>query len=170
LRNVNVETKDELKIYSNFCNNSSAKENYSDICKDIFQESNAIADKKEEKEWEDFNKKYWVEYNPRAKNGYSVYEKKSNFLILGEGLAQSANQFIPMWMNNMQLSNQIDVMTNQALYQKQLSYMSAPNSPWMNLPYMQGNYFPNPMLNPMFNPSFNMSNPFLNNPGFNFSK
>jgi hypothetical protein len=40
------------------------------------------------------------------------------------------------------LNSQIDMMTNQGLYLKQMNYMNDPNSPWMlNNPYFQGNYY-----------------------------
>lgn len=158
-------SKDELKEYSSYCENMSQAPTgeIAKICQEINQSYSAALKTKNTKDWEQFNKDYWVEYNPKAKNGeYDVYYKKSNLRIFGEGLSQSVNRIYPMWFGNFQLSNQIDFMTNQALYQKQLNYMYTPNSPWMNLPYFQGSYFPTS--------NFNNSNPFLSTNGFNFSK
>ncbi|MGZ3809101.1 MAG: hypothetical protein ACXVCE_13520, partial [Bacteriovorax sp.] len=61
-------SKDELKGYKNYCQNTSAKDKYKDICDDIFIEARSIENEKESKEWDDFNKQYWVEHNPRSKN------------------------------------------------------------------------------------------------------
>ena len=136
-------------------------------CSDINNAINELRTTKTNKEWSDFNNKYWVTYNPKAKNGYDVYEKKSNLRIFGEGLSQSVKNIFPIWSTNLQLNGQIDLLTNQAMYSKQLNYMYSPTSPWATSNYFQGNYFGNMG-------AFNMSNPFLNNTintnGFNFSK
>ena len=157
-------SKDELKVYSSYCQNMSASQDSdtNEVCQKVRQYNSEIQNQREAKDWEEFNNKYWVEYNPRSKAGYDVYEKKSNSRIFAEGLSQSVSKIFPVWLGNMQLSNQIDIMTNQALYQKQLNYMYSASSPWSNFPYFQGSYFPNS--------SFNLSNPFLSNNGFNFSK
>jgi len=59
-----------------------------------------------------------------------------------------------MWIKDMQLSSQIDMMTQQALFQKQMMYMQNPNSPWMT----NYQYFPN---------AFTTTN---SSGGFNFGK
>jgi hypothetical protein len=147
-------SKQELNTYANYCQNSSLTSDklLQGVCGDIYKELNRIAKQKEAKDWDQFYDKYWVEYNPRSKNGYDVYEKKSNLRIVGEGVSQSIGKIYPIWMNNQQLNYQIDFMTNQALYQKQLNYMYSYGSPWMNYSYFQGAYF---------NSNFNTSNPFL---------
>ena len=137
-------SKAELEDYKNECqnNNISNIESVQVVCRDIFSESNKIANMKEAKEWDDFNNKYWVKYSDKNAKGYEVFEKKSELRIFGEGIRQSVGQILPMWLGNMQLSNQIDMMTNQALYMKQMNYMYNPTSPWMiNNPYFQGSYF-----------------------------
>lgn len=152
-------SKPELEVYKNYCQNSTVARNETaaTICRDVYRESNLIANQKESQEWDDFNKKYWVEYSKTSKKGYEVYEKKSNARILGEGLSQSINKIYPAWLMNYQLNSQIDMMTNQALYQKQMMYMYNPTSPWMNMPYFQGSYYPSGNANTM-------------SQGFNFSK
>lgn len=150
-------SKAELEIYKNYCQNTSVNRVSvaSTVCNDIFKESASIANIKETAEWDEFNKKYWVEYSKTSKKGYEVYEKKSNFRILGEGLSQSVNSIYPMWFANAQVGSQIGIMTNQALYQKQMMYMYNPTSPWMAQPYFQGAYFPSTSTN--FTQGFNFS-------------
>ena len=46
-----------------------------------------------------------------------------------------------MLIQNFQFSNQLDLMTNQAMYMKQYQYMNTPTSPWMMNSTFQGNYF-----------------------------
>lgn len=137
-------SKSELEVYKNYCQNTSLPQSAvtSSICRDIYSESNQIAHLKETQEWDEFNKKYWVEYSKTSKRGYDVYEKKGNARIFGEGLSQSINTIYPVWLGNFQLTNQITMMTNQALYQKQMNYVYSANSPWMTIPYFQGSYFP----------------------------
>ncbi len=159
-------SKAELREYSVYCQDSSASDDsdVKEVCKKVGQYSSEIKDQKESKEWEEFHKKYYVEYNPSSKNGYDVYEKKSNGRFFAEGLGQTLYTAYPIWLNNYMLSNQIDMMTNQAIYQKQLNYMYTPTSPWMmNSPYFQGNYFGFPTTS-----NFNTSNPYLSTPGYNF--
>lgn len=75
-------SKPELEVYLNFCNTTSANTTYADICNNIIEDANAVRDKKEAKEWEQFHKDYWVVYDKTATKGYSVYSKKSNWRIL----------------------------------------------------------------------------------------
>lgn len=142
-------SKSELEVYKNYCQNTSLPQSpvTGSICRDIYSESNQIAHLKETQEWDEFNKKYWVEYSKTSKRGYDVYEKKGNARIFGEGLSQSINTIYPVWLGNFQLTNQITMMTNQALYQKQMNYVYSPNSPWMTIPYFQGSYFPTATTN-----------------------
>ncbi len=140
-------SKEELRTYINYCNNSTLPtENnvVSLICADAKREYKAIEKKKDSKEWDEFNRKYWVQYNAKSESGFEVLEKKSNWRILGEGLSYSIPQLFPAAMQNFQMGFQIDQMTQQALFQKQFSYMNDPNSPWMvNYPYFQSNYLTN---------------------------
>ena len=135
-------SKKEIGIYQNYCNNTALREKsfITDICRDINSEAKKLSLQKENSEWDKFNKDYYVQYDPVATKGYKVYEKKSNLRILASGLYQSLNNVVPIWMGNMQMNYQIDYMTNQALYQKQMMYMNSLDSPWMNLPYFSGTY------------------------------
>lgn len=152
---LGVFSKQEINIYSNYCQNTSPEEAFAKTCQEIFKEQNRLAPLKDSKDWEEFNKKYYVEYNPRSKNGYSAYEKKSNVKILGEGFLLNVNNMYSTWVSDFQMGLQIESMTNQAIYTKQINYMNDPTSPWMLMnPYFQGNY-----LNTI--PTTN---------GFNFSK
>lgn len=156
-------SKDELKVYENYCSGTTAGNNYQDICRDIYRESNAIKNVKESKEWAEFSNKYWIVPNDKSAKGYDVYEKKSNGRIFGEGLSQSVGSIYPMWLTNFTLTYQIENMTNQALFLKQLNYMYSPTSPWMANSYFQGSYY-------TFPASSNFATPFSTSAGFNFSK
>ena len=163
---VGLFSKAEINQYKNYCNETTYKTSCgvtcTNICNQINNESNAMSGKKESKEWADYNKKYIVTYNPHSKNGYDVRERKSNWKIFGEGAAQSVTSIIPIWLNDYQMTNQINMMTDQAIYQKQMNYLYTQANPWGMLPYFQGNNFGTM-------PQFNTTNPFLNNTGFNFS-
>lgn len=147
-----VFSKKELAEFITCCNNNSTSscntENTKQanpntcerICSEATSEYNKIKSFKDADEWDEYQRKYWVDKTPNPENGkdYTAVEKKSNWRILGEGLVQSRalNQGIGIWIADMQLQSQIDMMTQQALFQKQLMYMNNPNSPWMiNYPY-----------------------------------
>ena len=136
-------TKAELDSFKNICGNNSLKsETIEEICLEINKESNRIANQKESAEWAAFNKKYWVKRNESNSKGYDVYEKKIPGRIIGDGLVQITGQIAPMIIGNMNMNYQIDMMTNQAIYMKQMNYMNDPNSSWMmNNSYFQGNYY-----------------------------
>ncbi|MFA6235749.1 MAG: hypothetical protein WC635_00370 [Bacteriovorax sp.] len=137
-------SKAELEVYKNYCRNSSVIKAAvaASVCKDIYNESNKIAGVKETKEWEDFNKKYWVEYSPKNKKGYEVYEKKSTLRIIGEGLSPNVGKLYNMFMFNYSLESQIQAMTMQGQYQKQMMYMNTPGTPWMPYSNFQQFYYP----------------------------
>jgi len=158
-------SKDELKNYMSYCQNTSEKDlEIKEICQKVSQLNSEIASKRELKEWEAFNNKYYVDYNANSEKGYVVYEKKSNVRIIGEGLAPLVGQIVPLWLGNLQMENQINFLTNQAINQKQMNYMYTPFSPWMNSPYFQANYFPMQAVN------FNSPYTANTSAGFNFAK
>ena len=135
-------SKSEMGIYGEYCKGKITDSALVDICKDVVKENNRLANTRDTKDWDDFNKKYWVQYSSTSSKGYDVYEKKSNARIIGEGVSQSINTLYPVWFGNYQLNNQISMMTNQALYMKQLNYMNNPTSPWsLSNPFFQVNYF-----------------------------
>ncbi|MBC7540783.1 MAG: hypothetical protein H7281_18325 [Bacteriovorax sp.] len=135
-------SKPEMAIYNDYCRDNNPDATIIETCKDIRVEHDRLSGLRDTKDWDEFNQKYWVENSKTNKVGYDVYEKKSNARIFGEGLSQSINKIYPIWFGNFQLNSQIDSMTNQALYMKQMNYMNNPTSPWMlNNPYFQGNYF-----------------------------
>jgi hypothetical protein len=159
-------SKPEMNVYNEFCKDNNPDPTITETCRDITDEHNRLSNLRDTKDWDDFNKKYWVESSKTAKIGYDVYEKKSNARIFGEGLSQNINKIYPIWFGNFQLSTQIDAMTNQALYMSQLNYMNNPTSPWMlNNPYFQGSYFG---ATGAFTGLGTTSMPTTN--GFNFSK
>ena len=158
-------SKAELKNYMNYCQNTSEDDSeIRETCQKVSQLNSEIASQKELKEWEAFNNKYYVDYNQHSKTGYDVHEKKSNFRIIGEGIAPMIGQIVPMWLGNFVMENQINMLTAQAINQKQMNYMYSPSSPWMNTPYFQFNYLQ--MQNVNFNSPFTATT----SAGFNFGK
>lgn len=147
-------SKSELRNYAKACESSSVRKAAQMVCNDINKEYGKIADLKETNEWEAFNKDYWVEKATNEK-GYVAHKKKSNFELMGQALAQNANKFIPMFLSNLQFKSQIDLMTNQGMYLKQVNYMNDATSPWMTN-YFSGTYYSIPTV--------------LSTGAFNFSK
>lgn len=153
-------SKDELRSYSTYCQTESATKKdspYKDICIDVQKASQAIAKVKESKEWAEFNRTHWVEQDPDSEKGYKIYKKRSNGSLFAEAFGKSMNNILPMWMGDMQLQAQIDMLGSQALYQKQLNYMYDFNSPWMTS-YFQADYYS----------GFNNAQMVLGTPGYVF--
>jgi hypothetical protein len=159
-------SKSEMAVFAQFCKEKESDKEIVTICKDIQSENNRLAKVRNNKEWDNFNKKYYVQYNRKNPKGYDVIEKRSNASIIGEGLLQNVNRIFPLWINNFQMENQINYLTNQALITKQVNYMNDPTSPWMNSnPYFQTNYFP------MFGGFPGFGSPTVpTSGGFNFTK
>lgn len=160
-------SKDEIIAYSNYCNENMPDATMEEICKDIKEEQKRLSRIKDLKQLKEFNNKYIVEVNPDTGRS-SYYEKKSGMSIFGEGLKQSfssnAGRIFPMWLGNYQMSGQLDIMTDQAIYNKQMNYMYDPNSPWMNYnPYFKGNYYGTAEFTGFTNTTMPVTN------GFNFS-
>ncbi len=156
-------SKNELETYMSYCQNADMK-NFGDICADVQKEVIAIKGVKELKEWEDYSNKYWIVPSKKDPKGYEVYERKSNSRIFAEGLSQSVGSVFPVWMGNMNLKSQINVLESQALYMKQMNYMYTQSSPWnMGFPYFQGSYYSFPTA------TTNYSSPFNSSAGFNFT-
>lgn len=118
-------SKDELKSYSSYCQFDATKkdEHYKNICADVDNLSSAIGNKRESKEWEKVYKSHWVQYNPHPEKGYTMVRNRSNASLITASLARTMNNIVPIWMGDLQMKSQIDVLGIQALYQKQLNYM-----------------------------------------------
>ncbi len=128
-------SKAELDSFKNYCSNLTDKEkgNLSEVCGMVETDKVARSKKKDVKEWEDFNNRYWVNYDASSPEGYRKIEKKSTMRLVGEGMLPVIPSLIPIWFGNYQMKNNIDMLTNQALYQKQMlhSIDVYNNSPWM---------------------------------------
>jgi hypothetical protein len=168
---LGIFSKQELSIYQNYCDNTKLKSTdvVASICRDITIERNQIMGQKESSEWDKFNEDYIVQYSPINPKGYDVYQKRSNFSIIGRSFLESANRIVPMWTMNEQYKYQIDYMTNQALYQKQMMYMNSPDSPWLSMPYFGGYYYNTFGTGNMTNTGFNFGAGATINAGFNFT-
>lgn len=128
-------SKAELESFKTYCSNltDKTKSTLSDICGTVESDKIARSKKKDTKEWEEFNNKYWVNYDESSPSGYRKIEKKSTMRIIGEGVLPVVPGLIPIWFGNYQMQNNIEMLTNQALYQKQMLHTMSVynNSPWM---------------------------------------
>lgn len=139
----------QLATFSASCTNAETSKNFKDVCNSIngeirVKEEVKIAKVKENKKWEDLNRDNYVSYDARSPTGYSTVKKKSSLQIFGEGVLPILPMALPMWLGNLQERQNIDMLTNQAIFQKQYLYnMDIYNkSPWM----YDFNYF---MYNPL---------------------
>ena len=158
-------TKEEINQYVNDCNNS--KDNNDkvsaivSICNLVYAENQNMKNVMTEIDSDKYNREYIVEYNPNSKTGYTAKAKKSWIRAGGEAVAASIPQFYNTMLMNISLNYQIQELENQAMFQKQLSYMNDPNSPWMTtMPYFQSQFY-------NYGGGFDFQK-YSNNKGFNF--
>lgn len=158
-------SKAELESFRGSCSNLSSAErkNLSEVCGVVDTDKAARAKKKDTREWEEFNDKYWVNYDETSPTGYRKIEKKSTMRIIGEGVLPVAPSLIPMWFGNYQMKNNIEMLTNQAIYQKQMLHTISVynNSPWM-YSYNYFGFMPYSMTG--------TTGTTTTNPGFNFGQ
>lgn len=169
-----VMTPEKLKPFSDTCNsNKFITNNFNEICKQITDEytvkvQNEELVKKQNAKWEKYNEENYVEYNSKSPTGYSAVKKKSAWRVVGEGVLPVIPNALPIWLGNMQMKNNISMLTDQALMQKQyLHNVDIYNqSPWL----YNYNYFG------YGNPFMPGSNPLTGNSGlggsggFNFGQ
>jgi hypothetical protein len=139
-------TKEEINQYVNDCNNSKDKNDkvpaIVSICNLVYAENQNMKNKMTDIESDKYNRDYIVEVNPNSKTGYTAKAKKSWIRAGGEAVAASIPQFYNTMLMNISLKYQIQELENQAMFQKQLSYMNDPNSPWMTtMPYFQSQFY-----------------------------
>lgn len=134
-------TKEEMSSFSGICQGDDFTSSFSDVCQEIGSEK-VVRDKvMDSKEWETFNDKYWVSYDEKSPKGYSVAKKKSNLRVFGEGVLPVVPQMLPMVFGNYMMKQNINMLTNQALYQKQMlhNFDVYNSNPWMyNYNYFGG--------------------------------
>lgn len=137
--------KNEMNSFTSACKGNS-NSNISDACELVARENTchvAVTERiqqtiqKEKPIVED--DKNWVRYD--GNGGYTKIAKKSTLRVVGEGMLPAIPQMIPMFFANYQTRQNIDMLTNQALFQKQMlhSYDIYNSSPWMyNYNYFGG--------------------------------
>lgn len=126
-------SKNEMAEFHSVCKADNYYQNFKEICSEI-GEAKVERDKvKDNKEWDEFNEKYWVSYDANSPKGYSVAKKKSNLRVFGEGFLPVVPTMIPMFFGNYAMGQNINTLTNQGLYQKQMlhTYDVYNSSPWM---------------------------------------
>ncbi len=131
--------KKEMKEYIELCQQESKLKGpiASEVCQYIRKDFAEVQDTKTTEEWRDFHNKYYVVNNPNNPKGYDVYEKRSNWSILGDSAPQIIGTGFTMLLQNMQFNYQLDALTNQAMMQKQWMFdMNYLNDFWMTNYYL----------------------------------
>ena len=131
-------SKQEMSDFKDVCaNNKDIASTYSDICREISGEKvarDAVEDKGEKTaKWVKYNDENWVTYDDKSPNGYSSVKKKSALSVFGAGVLPVLPQMLPMVIGNYMMQQNIDTLTNQALYQKQMlhNFDVYNSNPWM---------------------------------------
>jgi hypothetical protein len=129
----------ELEKFSESCKNTSVNTKFSkQVCASVNAEIQVKEEVKTEnikrnRKLDKLNEENYVTYDRNSPSGYSVTKKKSTGRIIAEGMAPGIPMLLPAFLGNWQMKMNIDMMTNQALYQKQMlhNYDVYNNSPWM---------------------------------------
>ncbi len=119
--------------------------------------------------WKVDNEKYWITRDSSVKGGVRRTPKKTTMELLGEGLAPVITSLVPIWLTNLQMTNQIDMLTQQALAEKQYYHTVEMynQNPWMyGAPYFQGHYLPTQNIGAI---GVSSTTSGTNNTGYNFS-
>lgn len=139
--------RDILSVVANNCK----KIGDDDIFKKVCQIASGEQSKKEDsdarmKRWDDLNRDYWIKKDSNAKDGFIKTEKKKTWELIGEGLKPSLTSIVPVWFNNYQMKSNINMLTQQALAEKQYNHTIDiyNQNPWMyGYPFtFQSNFFP----------------------------
>ncbi len=126
----------DLQEYQNTCSSLSQKDEAlknatKDVCdiiaSDMKKKQDAV---KKEKVYNDPN--YYYDYDSKSGNVVKT-QKKSAMRVFGEGILPVAPSLIPMWFNNFQTKQNINMLTAQGIYQKQMlyNYEIYNQNPWM---------------------------------------
>jgi hypothetical protein len=154
-------SKANIEEFQKTCDIASIAAKYSNICEKISEENSYAKKRSEPADYEKVYKDYYVDY----KDGkYIKTKKKSNMTLFAEGaLPTLAGNLIPMFLGSMQLSQNIEMLTNQAIYQKQMFHTIDiyNQNPWM----YQYTYFTGTFGSTQPLPSFGTSG----STGFNFN-
>jgi hypothetical protein len=136
-----------IRSVTDICKNQIAVDAMTKVCSVSSGERAKVEDNdKKEKNWEALNNDYWIKRDSTAKDGFIKIKKASNWQILGEGLKPVVPNIVPIWLSNYQSKATINMLTQQALAEKQYIHnIDIYNqNPWMySYPYLfQQNYFP----------------------------
>lgn len=134
----------ETRAFAQTCESASEelRSSFGDVCSLIASENKvAITREKKEQAYNDPN--YYYDSDLKS-NTIIKTKKKSALRVFGEGVLPVAPTFIPMWFNNYQTKQNISMLTDQAIYQKQMlhTFDVYNSNPWMyNYNYFgYGNY------------------------------
>lgn len=115
----------ELSTTAKTCeSNSFIKNKFPELCNQVRKEytvktqNNEIETNRNAK-LEKIHSENYVEYDSSSPTGHKVIKKKSKWQIAGEGVLPVLPNALPMWLGNFQMKNNIKMLTNQALFQKQ---------------------------------------------------
>lgn len=135
----------------------------------IANSEKVVAQKNEnrDREWKKITDENYVRRDPSTKRGYTLTPKKKTWELVAEGMAPVIPSIVPVWFSNFQIKQNINMLTQQALAEKQYYHnIDIYNkSPWMyGYPYFQGNFFPTGATGTTgqttSNPGYNFGNPF----------
>lgn len=111
--------------------------NVNEICSLVKSEKTVtkikVNEELEKRKWRELNDKYWITNDPTSPRGYTQVEKKSNLRIFGEGFLPVVPTLLPLWFADIQTTQNIRFLTDQAIYQKQVlfAYDIYNTSPWL---------------------------------------
>ena len=131
-------SKAEVQVFNDVCAADNFAKTHERVCDEIAGERQAREKVKDTKVWDDESNKYYLTYDDSNPKGYSKVAKKSNLRVFGDGVLPVAPQMIPMIFGNYVMKQNINMLTNQALYQKQMlhNFDVYNNNPWMyNYPF-----------------------------------
>lgn len=124
----------------------------------------------EEKKWQDLNKEYWIRKDSKAKDGFVRTKKMKTWELIGEGIKPVVPSIVPIWFANHQMKSNINMLTQQALEEKQFNHTIDiyNQNPWMySYPFLfQQNAFP--IYSNPFSGTFQNQTTTLNPSGYNF--
>lgn len=123
----------EMRDFLQTCQSSQGalKDSFKDVCAMITTENNVI-ERQDRKEQVYKDPNYYYDYDTKS-NSVIKTKKKSGLRVFGEGVLPVAPSLIPMWFNNYQTKQNINMLTDQAIFQKQMLYTFDVynQNPWM---------------------------------------
>lgn len=163
LQNECTPPPEKILALNDSCKRRGEQDDFKAVCAIVAGESKqherVVSDNKA---WDKLNEKNWIVRDSSVKGGLRKIPKKTTMQLIGEGVAPAIPTLVPMWFANYQMSNQIDMLTQQAIAEKQYYHTIGMynQNPWMySMPYFQGGYLPT---------TFTTRPATTTNTGFNF--